>query len=310
MKQAISVGLAAALFMLLAGPAQSQDVSPAQEIVVTAVRTGAPVWRVRSGGATLVLVGAIDDIAAGTNWRPEALAETVRKADRVMFPQMRGGKVSPFALVNYYSKWKRRARLPEGQRLSTIIGAGDSARLQQLARQGLAPADYDRWHPLHLAFNMQGRLRKQTGMMEKPTVTVARAADKYKVTRMPIDRVSVRPLAETLFRSQPAEHVPCLRATIGAVEAGPGNMRTRSHAWANKQVQAALRAPGSAMSRTCWPVQTMPQDIAPLAERSRAVLRGQGITLAVLNLDTLARDGGLLDELRQSGLQVEGPAWR
>jgi hypothetical protein len=35
-----------------------------------------------------------------------------------------------------------------------------------------------------------------------------------------------------------------------------------------------------------------------------------GTTLAVLNLDTLARSGGLLDRLASSGLKVEGPSWR
>jgi hypothetical protein len=34
-----------------------------------------------------------------------------------------------------------------------------------------------------------------------------------------------------------------------------------------------------------------------------------GTTLAVVNLDTLARAGGLLDALRADGRQVDGPAW-
>jgi len=290
--------------------AQGRAADEAQEIVVTAQRAGAPVWRIRTPTGTLVLVGSIDNVAAGTAWRPAALTETVRRADRVMFPQMVSVNVSPFSLIGYYAKWKRRARLPNGQSLSSMLGKGDSARLAHLASQGLAPADFDRWHPLHLSFNMQDRLRKQTGLMEEPTATVSRAASKFKVTRVPIQRSSARPLADTLFRSQPGEHLPCLVATIAAVEGGPEGLRQRSRDWAGKRVQAALAASSQRMGDSCWPANTNTLDFSYLVGTARRTLNTQGTTLAVVNLDALARQGGLLDVLRADGRKVEGPTWR
>src|SRR6478672_6022405 len=106
METAMQVSLlwALAAGSVIASQAKAQAVTTdeAQEVVVTAQRAGAPVWRVRSATGTLVLVGSIDNVAAGTAWRPEALAETVSKADRVMFPQMIGISLSPFSLVGYY----------------------------------------------------------------------------------------------------------------------------------------------------------------------------------------------------------------
>jgi hypothetical protein len=282
----------------------------AQEVVVTAQRTGAPVWRVRTPTGTLVLVGSLDNIAAGTDWRPAALAETVGKADRVMFPQMVGVSLSPFSMVGYYAKWKRRARLPDGQSLSAMMSKSDFSRLSRLAAQGLAPADFQSWHPLHLSFNMQDRLRKRTGFMEKPTETVARAASKHKVARLPIQRASARPLMDTVFKSQPADHLPCLVATISAVEGGPEGLRQRSRDWAAKRVQAALSAPSQAMGSACWPATTNVLDPSQLVGTARRTLNTPGTTLAVVNLETLARPGGLLDTLRADGRQVDGPAWR
>ncbi|QIL02164.1 hypothetical protein G7078_04760 [Sphingomonas sinipercae] len=304
--------LCAAALVVLTVPAQAQApaAASADEIIVTAVRTGAPVWRVTSGGSTLVLVGAIDDVAAGTNWRPQALAETVSKSDRVMFPQMVSVGISPFSIVGYYAKWKRRARLPQGQSLSAMLGPADAARLQRLARSGFVPADFDRWHPLHLAFNMQDRLRKQTKLMEGPVTTVARAASKYKVPRVAIDRTSASYMLGSVFASQPAEHLPCLRATIGALEAGPDGLRKRSRDWANKQVQASLAAPASALGQSCWPSNTRLPASATLFNRAVGALHARGTTLAVLKLNALASNGGLLDRLRASGFQIEGPAWR
>jgi hypothetical protein len=227
-----------------------------------------------------------------------------------MFPQMIGISLSPFSLVGYYAKWKRRARLPNGQSLSGMISKADFARLARLAGQGLAPADFDRWHPLHLSFNMQDRLRKRTGLMEAPTATVSRAASKFKVARVPIQRASARPLADTIFRSQPVEHLPCLNATIAAVEGGPEGLRRRSRDWAGKRVQAALAAPSQAMGNACWPANTNILDPSQLASTARRTLDTRGTTLAVVNLETLARPGGLLDTFRADGRQVDGPVWR
>jgi hypothetical protein len=290
--------------------AQSTAPDTAEEIVVTATRTGAPVWRVRSATGTLVLVGSIEDVAAGTNWRPAALAETVRRADRVMFPQVVGVALSPFSAINYYAKWKRRARLPNGQTLSNMMSAAEVDRLRRLAAQGLAPADFHNLHPLHLAFNMQDRLRKRTGLMEGPSTTVSRAAAKFKVARIPIRRAAARPLADSLFKSQPAEHIPCLRATIAAAEDGPGGLRARSQDWAGKRVQAALKAPAQRMGSSCWPVNTGAIDMPNLTGTARTMIGTPGTTLAVVSLDTLARPNGLLDALRAGGYQVDGPAWR
>ena len=306
-----AISLLLPVLTLIGADARAQTNAPeAEEVVVTAIRTGAPVWRVRSSTGTLVLVGAINDVAAGTDWRPAALAETVGQADRVMFPQMVGVSLSPFSMIGYLAKWKRRARLPQGQSLSGMIGRADSERLRRLAAQGLVPADFERWHPLHLSFNMQDRLRKRTGLMEDPNTTVSRAASKFKVARVPIGRTAARPLADTLFRSQPADHLPCLRATIAATESGPEGLRARSRDWAGKRVQAALAAPSQQLSGSCWPTNTASVDLPYLAGTARRTLAQQGTTLAVVNLDMLARSGGLLDTLRAGGLQVDGPAWR
>ena len=191
-----------------------------------------------------------------------------------------------------------------------MMSGADFDRLRRLAAQGFIPADFNNWHPLHLSFNMQDRLRKRTGLMEEPTTTVARAAGKHKVTRVPIQRTAVRPLADSLFRSQPADHLPCLVATIAALEGGPEGLRVRSRDWAGKKVQAALAAPSQRMGSSCWPTNSSPLQLQDLGSAVRRTLSSQGTTLVVVNLDTLARSGGLLDTLRADGRQVEGPVWR
>ena len=306
-----------ALALALGGtPLAAQTTAPLQgsegeqEVVVTAIRTGAPVWRVRSATGTLVLVGAIDDVAAGTDWRPAALAETVRRSNRVMFPQRVAVSVNPFAMMNYLAKWKRRAKLPAGESLSAMIGPAETARLRRLAAQGLAPADFDRWHPLHLAFNMGDRLRKRTGLMETANAAVTRAASKHKVPRVPIERAAARPLADSIFKSKPADHLPCLSSTLDAVEAGPESLRARSRAWAAKRIPAALASRSQRLGENCWPSTLNPNGFPRLEATARNSLVAGGTTLAVLDLETLARRGGLLDAVAAGGFRIDGPAWR
>ena len=78
----------ALLALLLSGAAEAQPSPQTQpdEIVVTAQRSGIPVWRVRGGAGTLVLVGTIEEVAKGTDWNPDSLAAALREADQVMFP--------------------------------------------------------------------------------------------------------------------------------------------------------------------------------------------------------------------------------
>jgi uncharacterized protein YbaP (TraB family) len=112
----------------------------AEEIVVTAQRTGVPVWRVNSPTTTLVLIGSIDGVAKDTKWDPAALTETLRKADRVMFPSMMQVAVSPFSMVGYYMKFRKQGTLPKGQTLQTMLAPAQYERLAALQKRGVLKA--------------------------------------------------------------------------------------------------------------------------------------------------------------------------
>ena len=301
--------LATLVFTPTTAAAQARD--QATEIVVTARRTGAPVWRVSSGSATLVVVGTITEVAQGTPWRPEALAVTVQRADRVMFPETMQVAVSPLAMFGYLAKWKRQARLPKGQSLRSLASPGYYARLSALARAKKAPGNFDRLHPLHLAIELRSDLRRETRMMRDASEIVSRASLKHKVRRVPIRTVKARPVAEILFRSRPAQHLPCLHASIRLTEEGPAGLRARSHAWANKRIPAVLASTAEEVERQCFPSGFVDgPGLGDLVATSRRLLAGSGTTLAVLSLDSAARGGGLLDQLSAAGYRIDGPAWR
>ena len=113
-----------------------------------------------------------------------------------------------------------------------------------------------------------------------------------------------------LFATGPAEHLPCLTATITMAEAGPAELRRRSRAWSERRVTAAVRSPVEAIYERCWPAQAGSGfDPNLMATTSRA-LADNGATVAIIDLNSLARRGGLLDQLKAAGLTPEGPDWR
>src|SRR5690349_1386934 len=104
-----------------ARPPASKDPANPEEIVVTAQRSGIPVWRVRGAAGTLVLVGTIEEVAKDTNWNPGSLAEALRGADQVMFPEDVRYTGGFFAVMSAPTKARRMERLPAGQTLAAYL---------------------------------------------------------------------------------------------------------------------------------------------------------------------------------------------
>lgn len=290
--------------------ATAQAPAPTEEIVVTARRTGAPVWRITSGSGTLVVVGAISEVVEGTPYRPEALALTVQRADRVMFPEGMEVQVKPLAMFGYLAKWKRMGKLPKGQTIRGFVSPGDFARLAALARARKAPANFETMHPAHLALEMRSDLRRDTRMMRDASEIVSRTALKHKVPRVPIRTLKARPVADVLFNSRPSQHVPCLRAAIRMVEEGPAALRARSHDWANKRIPPVLASASAQADRVCFPSGFIDgPSVEDITATARRALGGSGTTLAVLSLDSVAQRGGVLDRLKAAGYRIDGPEW-
>lgn len=311
----IALGAAAVALVLGADRGVAAQTPPDSdaEIIVTAQRAGVPVWRVSRGGATLVLFGTIDDIAKDTKWNAAALDRTIAQADRVMFPEIVGLSASPFQLVGWLAKWKRMAKLPRGQSLSAMITPGDRARLERLAAAGIAPRDWDRFHPLHLGQKMQDRIRAQAGKGEDPDAVVRRSARKHKIARAPIATAKASPIVKDLFASSPRDHVPCLRASLSFAEGGAAAIRARSAAWANRKVPEAANSPLDGVYSDCWPGTERPPATARgvlVASVERVLASAGGSVVAVFDLNSLADPGGLLDQLKRSGARIDGPAWR
>jgi uncharacterized protein YbaP (TraB family) len=290
--------------------AQAPSAVRSDEIVVTAQRTGIPVWRVNSPTTTLVLIGSINGVAKDTRWDAAALTETLRKADRVMFPSMTQLSGSPFQLIGMYAKWRKQATLPKGQSLAQLLPPEQFRRLVALQQRGVLKPGFERTHPFHLANALRKHAEGKRGSQSPASEVVRQTVKKFKIKTVPIETARLKTLAGDYFATPAKAYVPCLIDSIALVEAGPGTVKARSDAWAQRRVTDVMRSPANKVWDSCQPpaLDNIPR--ADFRGQVRSLLAQPQLTVAVVELDSLARPGGLLDSLDAAGFDVRGPRWK
>jgi hypothetical protein len=306
--------------------AGAADVQPSRsastdEVVVTAFRSGIPVWRVDGPGSTLVLVGTIGEVSKGTRWNPESLAAALRQAQQVMFPASVQYNASLPSAFGWAAKARRMASLPNGHTVAEYVSPADHQHLVRLEQLGMLKPGFEREHPLQIVHELiqygSGE-RPSTGFFSiarvrpetDPEAFVRSTVRKYRLNLVPVRRAELKPIVTAMFNAPPAEHAACLRAAMAMAEAGPTAMSERSAAWAQRRIRAVLNSPAQRAFDACRPVGTAPALTTQVRSTVRSLLAQPLTTVAVFDLPLLARPGALLDELSAAGFQIRGPAWK
>jgi hypothetical protein len=230
-----------------------------------------------------------------------------------MFPQAQAYTTgSPFRLIGWFAKWKDMESLPKSQSLDQFVSPEHMARLAALQTAGMAPKDFARRHPLHLAQDLRDEANGKLEFGRSAADYVGRAIKQHKLKLAvdPIPKSKAKPVIKDLFASEPQEHVPCLIAAIAAAEAGPAAVQARSDAWAARRVPEVVASPIDKATKDCWPENSLGTPTEDVLDRMKQLLTEKQVTVAVLNLRTLAETGGILDGLAAAGYDVQGPAWK
>lgn len=308
----------AALFIAFANApaARSQDLSDTptavEEVVVTARRSGAPIWTIRQGGSTLILVGGISGIPREVAWRPEDLETVAREADLILTPQV--AQLSPADLFRLIWRQRTLGSLPEGRTTADYLDADTQRRLEAV----MAGERGDGWRRRSLLILGMELLRERAGFGEgrqgqDAVEVVRRAGRRADVELRPVGRVRGDDLIDNVLTAPQETHAPCITAAVAAAEAGPDTARERAVAWRARNVPAVVASPIDRALARCWPWAD--PDMGPVLHGQwtaaiEEALSAPRVTLAVAPLRLLADEGGVLDRLEARGLEIEGPVWR
>lgn len=279
------------------------------DIVVTARRSGAPMWTIQTHAGVVILVGEIADVPKATPWRPERLEGATDRAQRVILGTK--AKVSPGDILRLIFKGGGLTKLPKGRVAADYLDARQMKRLQALETR--FDQDYARGNFLMTAFDLLSkRLSFNKDTADDASDVVRKAARQSKIPTQPVGEVRGEDVLDNLFAAAPETHIPCLEAAMGATEAGGDIVTERGRAWTEFDVPAVMANPLEEALGRCWPWTN--DGFGPALRQTwvdaiRDATTQPGVTLAVVPLRILAEKDGVLDRLKSQGLPITGPAW-
>lgn len=303
----VSLGATPVLAQESAALAQADAQADAlADIVVTARRSGAPVWRIGGEQTRVIVVGSILGVPADTPWRPEALEAAVAQADQVILSQ-----TATMSLGDFFRMRRARARLPEDKTVSDYLTPDWQARLAILAQA--YRQDYSRRGLVWIAQDLRGdRLRYRPGTGPSADTVVRAAARRTGLPIREVGDLNARHIDEAIAAPD-ATQAACLTAAIAASEAGTPAVRARGEAWTRQEVPAVLANPvEQANDRCAWFADETLRS-AGRRQWSEAAAEAASlakVTMMVIPLSVAAEAGGVLDQFEASGLSVDGPAWK
>ncbi|MEM8726087.1 MAG: TraB/GumN family protein [Pseudomonadota bacterium] len=303
---ALSIGVA-----LTIGPAQAQESSPSQnEIVVTAQRSGAPMWTIDTASGTIILVGEIRAVPKSTPWQPDRLKEATSEAQRVIIRAR--PKFSPGDFLRLIFRGGSFTKLPDKTVAGEYLNPSQRARLAAL--EAKYDQDYDRGSFLMTSFDMLARrIDFDDETTDDATDVVRKAARKADIPISRPERFRGEDLLDDLADAPPESHIPCLEATMSAAEAGPAIIEQRGADWRKYDVPAVMDNPLEIALGRCWPWadEELGEDIrGQWTGMIEEAAQADGVTLAVVPLRVLAEEQGVLDLLEGRGYTIFGPDWR
>lgn len=280
-----------------------------EDIVVTARRSGAPMWTIQTSAGNVILVGEIVEVPKATPWRPERLEGATSRAQRVIIGTK--GKVSPGDVFRLLFRGDSITKLPKGRVAGDYLTSSQLARLHAIeTRFG---QDYERKNFLITAHDLLSkRLSFDRNTGDDATEVVRRSAQRARIPVRPVGEVRGEDMLDNLFEASPTTHISCLEAAMTAADAGADVVTERGRAWTGFDVPAVMDNPVEAALGQCWPwtsdgFGTLLRDQWLTAINDAA--SQPGTTLAVVPLRILAEPAGLLDQLAKK-YAIEGPEWK
>ncbi len=299
----------AALGLGTSALAQETDPTPS-EIVVTAQRSGAPMWTIDTPTGTVILVGEILAVPKSTPWQPDRLKEATTEAQRVIIRAR--PKFSPGDVLRLIFRGGSFTKLPDKGVASDYLDEAQRARLAALEEE--YDQDYDRGSFLMTSFDLLARrLDFDDSTTKDATEVVRKAADKADIPIDRPERFRGEDLLDDLAEAEPASHIPCLEAAMIATEAGQSIIEQRGEDWRKFDVPAVMANPLEIALGQCWPWadDDLGQEIrGQWVDKIAGAAGSQGVTLAVVPLRVLAEKDGVLDQLDARDYVISGPEWR
>ena len=316
----IALGLSAA-FSPVTGIAAPDSAVPEppqvmDELVVTGEHTGPGMWHVHRGAANLWILGSMSPLPRGITWRSKQLEQLLDGTNQVVVPK-------PFEIGIARVLWlliteRSLLMVGGGKRLKDVMPPDLHARFAlQRAKYTGDDAKWERFRPIIAAAFLQQAAFHRVGLSTRLDLgaAVRVLAKKHHVRIDELKIAGVHDVLDALKTMPPATENACVDASLATVEKDLPRLVDRAQAWATGNIEriASLHKPAEGDARrAALDAGTGASDLIAQVRRTwldsmEKYLRGGGVTVAVVNMDMLLEKGGLLDELRAKGYEIDAP---
>lgn len=287
-----------------------------EDVVVVGERTGPGMWRVHHGGADVWILGSLSPLPKGITWRSKELERVLDGTRQVLVPK-------PFEIGIARVLWlllteRDLLMVGGGRKLHDVMPPALYARFSiQRAKYTDDAHKWERYRPIIAAAFLQQEAFHRAGLSTRIDLgaAVRMLAKKHHVSIEELKLAGVHDALDALKTMPPATESACVDASLVTVEKGLPRLVERAQAWADGNVEriAALGEPAEVDAcRAALDQGAGASELIAMVRRTwldaiDKALRGGGVTVAVVNMDMLLEKGGLLDELRAKGYDIDVP---
>ena len=285
------------------------------DMVVTGERPGPGLWHVHHGTAQVWIMGSMSPLPKGITWRSKQVEQLLDGTHQVLVQK-------PFEIGIARILWlliteRSVLMLTGGKRLKDVLPPELHDRFAaQRAKYTNDPNKWERFRPLIAAAFLQQAAFHQVGLSTRVDLGAAMRslAKKHHVRVEEIKIAGVSDVMETLKTLPPATENACVAASLVTVESDLPRLVDRAQAWADGNVERIekLREPAEVDACRAALDAGAAADLIARMRRTwlsaiEAHMQNGEVTVAVVNIDMLLEPGGLLDELRAKGYEVDAP---
>jgi uncharacterized protein YbaP (TraB family) len=312
----IAAGLLAAGLSPSACRADQAPPPVMDELVVNGERTGPGMWRVHRGAAQVWILGSMSPLPKAITWRSRQVEQVLEGTSQVLVQK-------PFEIGIARILWlllteRSVLMVTGGKRLKDVLPAELHARFAaQRAKYTDDPNKWERFRPIIAAAFLQQAALHQVGLSTRLDLGAAMRtlAKKHHVRVEEIKIAGVSDVMGALKTLPPATENACVAASLVTVESDLPRLVDRAQAWASGNIERIQKLREPAEVDACRAALDSGVGAADLIARMRrtwlgaveAHLQNAGVTVAVMNFDMLLEPGGVLDELRAKGYEVDAP---
>jgi uncharacterized protein YbaP (TraB family) len=312
----IAAGLIAAVIMAAVCRAEDAPPQVMDELIVTGEHTGPGMWHVHRGAANLWILGSMSPLPKGITWRSKQLEQLLDGTNQVVVPK-------PFEIGIVRVLWlliteRNLLMVQGGKRLKDVMPPALHARFAVQRAKFTDDSDkWERYRPIIAAAFLQQAAFHQVGLSTRLDLgaAVRTLAKKHGVRIEELKIAGVHDVLDALKAMPTAAENACVDASLVTVEHDLPRLVERAQAWAAGNVEriASLREPPEVDAcRAALDEGAGASELIALVRRTwldrlEKYLQGGGVTVAVVNMDMLLEKGGLLDELREKGYDIDAP---